>query len=953
MNHRMKKRLKRVGGLALCLCVLLSCLPGAAFAVTAEGLCDHHPAHTEECGYMEGEQPCGYVCEECAAAPEEEPGEEPEKPAPDETPQEEPAGKLEVEPVPEYHAPAPISDAGALTEETAAVKVVSGGTTTYYASFDDLVAVSLGGTEDITVLKDTSLKTACTKFGCKSLTVNTGVTLTLNADLSFKMNEFGNTPVSGGGTIAGTGTLTACGDVSGLTVFCPLATNVSARGAISSGTFSNSVTISSSTYKIAGGIFSGTVNVENGATIEGGTFNGIVNSNSIGYIKGGTFTGTVNNASEIYKGTFSGTVNNNEGTIIGGTFGGSVENKSGIEGGIFDCTVKNFLEDGYISGGTFNGQIINYCVINLTETSSITLGEDFSIINYGEVLCTAEHFKNASDVCRLCGDGCTHASWKDGICEICGTVCKHENYKTGKCTVCGYPCPHTSYEDGKCTLCGSYQPPEQIDGVYQIGNANQLCWFAEFVNAGNTSANAVLTADIDLTGIDWIPIGLYSDDPTVTTSRKNTSYAGTFNGQYHVIFNLNVDMSATNYEAGLFSRVVSGGELKNFGIVNATITQTSNGHENKGVRAGVVAGEIFGGTVTNVFTAGNLAVSTNHEQSGGIAGECASSTLTSCHTTYGILTTKVSVDSYVPTITRCYYKADTANSNSYGGYKTEAAFASGAVTFEMNSRSESGVWKQTIGTDKYPNFTGKTVGNGVYGYYNPLDESDIQSVSITWGAMAFTYTDGGWNTETYTYDQGGWTASGNTVKVANDGTATVKATVSYENAVGYTFAADWSKKTAEISGGTDYTFTMNLSGQPTSALSNTTIGTVTVTLTDTSTPIGWVVDNGNMNYYENGKLVTAQTKTIDGVEYYFVDCLIFYGKTKLNGKWYHCNDIGSLVKGWIPATENGTRVYYYAKEDYSLAMNETLEINGATYYFNADGHSDKAPPDNRDILDIL
>lgn len=918
----------------MCLCILLSCLPGAAFAVTAEGLCDHHTAHTEDCGYMEGEQPCGYVCEECAAAPEE-PDEEP---APDEAPQEAQAAGDEAQ------EPAPISDTGALTEDTAAVKVVSGGTTTYYASFDDLVAASFSGEEDITILKDTSLNNACNEFSYKSLTVNTGVTLTLHADLSFIMNAYGNAPISGGGTIAGTGTLTVAGDVSSLTVSCPLATNVNARGAISSGTFSNSVTISSSTYKIAGGTFSGTVNVENEATIEGGTFNGTVNNNTVGYIKGGSFTGTVNNTGEIYSGTFSGTVNHNAGTIFGGTFGGGVENKSGIEGGTFNCTVKNLLDEYYdaiITGGTFNGQIINYCIVLLNTTSTITLGEDFSIINYGTVDCGENHTRNASGICRLCGDGCTHESWEDGICATCGTVCKHENYEAGKCTVCSNPCPHTSYEDGKCTLCGSYQPPEQIDGVYQIGNANQLCWFAEFVNAGNNKISAVLTADIDLSGIDWIPIGLYTDDPA--TKANNASYAGTFDGQYHVISNLSVNMSATNYEAGLFSRVVSGGVLKNFGIVNATITQTSNGHENKGVRAGVVAGEIFGGTVTNVFTAGNLTVSTKHEQSGGIAGECASSTLTSCHTTYGVLTTKVSVSSYVPTISRCYYMADTANSNSYGGYMTTNQFASGEVTFEMNSQSESGVWKQTIGTDKYPNFTGKTVGNGVYGYYNPLDESDIQSVSITWGAMAFTYTDGGWNTDTLTYDQGGWTASGNTVKVANDGTATVKATVSYENADGYTFAADWSKKTAEISDGADYTFTMNLSGQPTSALSNTTIGTVTVTLTDTSTPIGWVVDNNNMSYYENGRPVLDQTKTIDGVEYSFMGSLVLKGKIKLDGKWYHGDEFGLLKQGWITATENGTKVYYYAKEDYSLAMNETLEIGGVTYTFDANGHSNKAP----------
>lgn len=125
-------------------------------------------------------------------------------------------------------------------------------------------------------------------------------------------------------------------------------------------------------------------------------------------------------------------------------------------------------------------------------------------------------------------------------------------------------------------------------------------------------------------------------------------------------------------------------------------------------------------------------------------------------------------------------------------------------------------------------------------------EPETVSVSITWGAMDFTYTDGDWNTETHTYDEGGWTASGNTVNVTNTGTEPVQAMVGYENANGYSFAAKWSMKTAEISGGMDYTFTMNLSGKPASTLSNTTIGTVTVTLTDADTPIGWVEESGFM-----------------------------------------------------------------------------------------------------------
>ncbi|MBR4855603.1 MAG: hypothetical protein IKU94_03140, partial [Bacteroidaceae bacterium] len=49
--------------------------------------------------------------------------------------------------------------------------------------------------------------------------------------------------------------------------------------------------------------------------------------------------------------------------------------------------------------------------------------------------------------------------------------------------------------------------PELVDGFYQLEDANDLAWFAEYVNAGETAANAVLTADIDMTGVTYVPIG--------------------------------------------------------------------------------------------------------------------------------------------------------------------------------------------------------------------------------------------------------------------------------------------------------------------------------------------------------------------------------------------------------------------------------------------------------------
>lgn len=162
----------------------------------------------------------------------------------------------------------------------------------------------------------------------------------------------------------------------------------------------------------------------------------------------------------------------------------------------------------------------------------------------------------------------------------------------------------------------------QINGIYQIASANDLVAFADIVDGTNgaeqhTLANAVLTADIGLTGVVWIPIGLYTDGIDV---KSTGNYEGTFDGNGHVIQNLTVPRY-DSYEVGLFGRTDQT-TIRKLGIVNATVTS------NKGVRCGVLGGEIYQSNVENCFTAGTITISTSNSQKGGIAGEGASSTRT-------------------------------------------------------------------------------------------------------------------------------------------------------------------------------------------------------------------------------------------------------------------------------------------------------------------------------------
>lgn len=92
----------------------------------------------------------------------------------------------------------------------------------------------------------------------------------------------------------------------------------------------------------------------------------------------------------------------------------------------------------------------------------------------------------------------------------------------------------------------------RADSPYQIAGAADLMAFAEMVNGGISGICAELTANIDLTGEDWVPIGV-----------KGASYSGTFDGKY---FTVTLDITADgSYEyeyIGLF------GYLENAAIRN-------------------------------------------------------------------------------------------------------------------------------------------------------------------------------------------------------------------------------------------------------------------------------------------------------------------------------------------------------------------------------------------------
>jgi len=105
---------------------------------------------------------------------------------------------------------------------------------------------------------------------------------------------------------------------------------------------------------------------------------------------------------------------------------------------------------------------------------------------------------------------------------------------------------------------------DQIDGVYQINNVDDLRLLSYLVRQGNTFAGEkiVLNSDIDLVGKTWLPIGGYDE---------STSYhfKGSFDGRGYRIHNLISTETDTGF-AGLFGYVNSA-TIKNVGIESGIV----------------------------------------------------------------------------------------------------------------------------------------------------------------------------------------------------------------------------------------------------------------------------------------------------------------------------------------------------------------------------------------------
>ncbi len=402
-----------------------------------------------------------------------------------------------------------------------------------------------------------------------------------------------------------------------------------------------------------------------GRTTEGASIKnvGVVDS----YFKGGDYVGGV-------CGMNGDTITNCYNT---GEVNGSGSSVGGVCGYNYNVPITNCYNTGEVSGGNSvggvcgnnKGPITNCYYLETSANTGIGEGD-------GEATAkTATQFASGEVAYQL-GDAFYQKIGEDTLPVLNSTHGKV--YLASPCIAYSNTenavAEHEFGENGFCTVCGAYEPAsEDENGVYQIANAGNLYWFANYVNDManaeyknvfyQSSANAVLTANItvnenllkslafDENGNvtnganfgEWSLIGYYNN------YNDNVYYAGTFDGNGHTISGLYFNDS--NREgAGLIGLTTEGAVIKNVGVIDSyfkgkyyvggvcgdnnggTITNCYNtGSVNGNNNVGGVCGCYLRGTITNCYNTGE--VNGNGDYVGGVCGYKEGGTITNCYNT--------------------------------------------------------------------------------------------------------------------------------------------------------------------------------------------------------------------------------------------------------------------------------------------------------------------------------
>lgn len=301
---------------------------------------------------------------------------------------------------------------------------------------------------------------------------------------------------------------------------------------------------------------------------------------------------------------------------------------------------------------------------------------------------------------------------------------------------------------------------------YQIETAQHLAFIAEMVNGGVTSYAGnyfILTDDIDLNNLEWVPIG-----------NSANIFEASFDGQNHVISNVKVSISVNEGYNGLFG--YSTGNFSNLDVI---------GNISSGQYKGGVVAYWSGDSIVNCSFAGSITDSFLHifTYSGGIIGYCSSTgNVSNCYNSGA-----VSSSSYSP------YPEDKSYSGGIVGYNSStcsishcnnsgsiSAFAyycysGGIVGYESGSGRVSYCSNRgAVSSTSTSSYSETSCSGGIVGYgsgdvnvSNCSNRGSISSSSMAGGIIGYRLTNS--TTVNYCYNSGKVDAAHRSYGIAYDG----------------------------------------------------------------------------------------------------------------------------------------------------------------------------------------
>ena len=236
-------------------------------------------------------------------------------------------------------------------------------------------------------------------------------------------------------------------------------------------------------------------------------------------------------------------------------------------------------------------------------------------------------------------------------------------------------------------------------GNYTVTTAEGLKAVADIANNGNLGINITLTENINLTDMEWTPIG----------TDYNNAYTGTFNGGGHTITGLTV--TGSDQYAGLFGHIGSGGTVKDVTMEEVKI-ESNNDMSAVGGVAGCSRGNIENCSVSgSVIGRGmnSIVGGVVGYQNGGFLTGCSSSATVNAGCTAGGV---AGISDSGATLTACYATGDvTLESINTGNY------AGGVVGINTNSSTLIAcyAWGSVSGSGSGTIYVGGVTGDNLDG----------------------------------------------------------------------------------------------------------------------------------------------------------------------------------------------------------------------------------------------